>query len=98
LKVGKEAALRAWTKAGKRLRAQGMTQIQAVERMQTAVEVFAASPKGRGDFCPNPATWLNRGSYDDDPKAWLDRNGESNGKHERSSLDLRTLDLGEGDD
>lgn len=36
---------------------------------------FAKSSKGRGRYCPNPATWLNQGRYDDDPKTWQENNG-----------------------
>jgi hypothetical protein len=34
---------------------------------------FAASDKGNGEYCPNPATWLNQGRWDDDPASWQDR-------------------------
>lgn len=34
---------------------------------------FAESDKAKGQFCPNPATWLNGGRYDDDPEAWQER-------------------------
>lgn len=35
-----------------------------------AAEVFGKSPKGRGKFCPHPATWLNGDRWLDDPKEW----------------------------
>jgi len=70
LKVGKEAALRAWTRAGERLRKSGFSSQEAVGRMFLAVEEFARSPVGRGDFCPHPSVWLNQGRYDDDRSAW----------------------------
>jgi hypothetical protein len=92
-RVGKQAAYRAWTRAGRRLRdANGLTTSEAVERMQTAAEAFAASPKGRGEFCPHPATWLNQARYDDDRQAWQEGALKP---AERMGVDLRTLDLGD---
>lgn len=36
------------------------------------VRAFSASDKGRGEYCPNPSTWLSQGRYDDDDAAWKD--------------------------
>ena len=35
-------------------------------------QLFAASDKGRGDYCPHPATWLLQKRFEDDPSAWRD--------------------------
>lgn len=35
------------------------------------MRLFAKSPQGcSGQYCPHPATWLNKGRYDDDPAEW----------------------------
>ena len=40
------------------------------DTMMERVKKFAQSKKGRGEFCPHPATWFNQGRYDDDPAEW----------------------------
>ena len=35
-------------------------------------KVFADSDKGRGDFCPLPATWLSQARWQDDQSCWVD--------------------------
>ena len=62
-KVGKRAAFKAFKAAKKR--AEG-----GVNELVRAVAQFAASDKGKGDFVPNPATWLNEDRFLDDPKQW----------------------------
>jgi hypothetical protein len=39
---------------------------------------FAKSPKGKGEFCPYPATWLNQDRWADDPAEWQDARQASN--------------------
>ncbi len=34
------------------------------------VEAFARSPKAKGPYCWNPATWFNGEHWKDDPQAW----------------------------
>jgi hypothetical protein len=81
LHVGKQAAYRAWTKAGKRLKQDGgKTSTEAVAYLVDRAKAFAASPKGHSEYVPNPAAWLNQGRYDDDPEAWNSSGGSSNGQ------------------
>ena len=73
-KVAKQEAQDRFAKVVKllksELRGDGFDPLAFLVERATA---FAKSPKGQaGQFCPYPATWLNRGSYDDDPKAWED--------------------------
>lgn len=35
--------------------------------------LFAKSDKAKGQYCPHPATWLNKDQFDDDPATWQDR-------------------------
>jgi hypothetical protein len=51
---------------------------------------FAASPKGQGDFCPHPATWLNQARYDDDPKAWGNARAPASGPNYEAFKAART--------
>lgn len=60
-RAGKGVALKAWEKA--KAKADAETIIQAAAE-------FAASPKGRGEFVPHPATWLNQERWLDDRSAW----------------------------
>ena len=90
LKTAKEAALRAWVKAGKRIRKQtGKDSKAAAEVMRAAAEAFAASDKAKGEFCPHPATWLNKGHYSDDPAAWKER-----GTPKPKDFSIEDVDLG----
>jgi len=57
-RVGKDAAARAFRVA--------RTKVDRDE-LQQVTERYAASPKGRGEFCWNPATWLNQAHWLDDP-------------------------------
>lgn len=69
-KVGKREAHESWQKAGKRLVNRGMSKPEAHTFLLDAVQAFRASLTGKGDFCPHPATWLNKGRYDDDRAEW----------------------------
>lgn len=94
---GKGGALKAWVKAGKRLGGG----LAARDRMQAAVEAYAANPPDQ-QFVPLLATWLNQSRYDD-PIEELG-NGRSNpasnlqprngaGQHtDRLAAGLRLLD------
>jgi len=73
-KTGKRKAEEKWQLAVKRIKAaRGLDLYQAREALCHITEVFAASPKGIGGFCPYPATWLHGGCYDDDPREWEER-------------------------
>jgi hypothetical protein len=73
-KAGKQAAAKAYAKAVKFLRSRppeagaGADDPHGFLRQRT--QEFADSPKGRGSYCPHPATWLNEGRYDDDQRTW----------------------------
>lgn len=91
-KVGKAAAFRAWTKAGRRIMGEhGCSKPEAAQRLLAAAQAFAGSPKAKGEFCPHPATWLNQGRYDDDPAEWMDSRSEPLPK--RKGVNLGALDL-----
>lgn len=60
-KTGKRKAEEAFGRAVKRADAETI--------IAAAVE-FANSPKGKGEFCPMPTTWLNGDCWNDDRAAW----------------------------
>jgi hypothetical protein len=60
-KVQKQAAYRAWKKATKRA---------SKATLEAAAAEYGRSPRGMGEYCLNPATWLNGGSWDDDRGIW----------------------------
>lgn len=69
-RTARGAAVTAFAKAVKRADA---------ETIISSASEFAASPKGRGEFVPHPATWLNQDRWTDDRAAWQDsgaRNGQ----------------------
>jgi hypothetical protein len=73
-KVGKRDARGAWEKAIVVIRQESQCSTsEAIEVIAKSASLFAQSPKGKGEFCPHPATWLNQGRYEDDPAAWTDR-------------------------
>lgn len=79
----KATAHKAWLSAIKRLMVErSIDKAAAIAILQFACEEFAASPAGKGQFCPMPATWLNGGRWDDDRTSWQN-NGETNGKSNR---------------
>jgi hypothetical protein len=81
LRTGKQAACRAYQKAGKALVARNMTREQAVGFLRQRAIEFAMSERGqRTDLSLNPATWLNQGRYDDEAEAW-------NGNQRREEAD-----------
>lgn len=63
-RTAKGAAERAWANAIKKAPA---------ETIIEAAAVFAQSDKGRGEYCPHPATWLNGKCWEDDPAMWTNR-------------------------
>jgi hypothetical protein len=70
---GKRAAFAAWKNAGARVREiNNWNAGVAAKHLLDKVREFAESPKGRGEYCPQPATWLNQDRFDDDPAAWAD--------------------------
>lgn len=42
----------------------------AVDWLCEAAVEFSLSAKGKGEYVPHPATWLNEGRYDDDRSEW----------------------------
>lgn len=69
--VGKEAALRAWTRAGKLVKNRlGCDSPTACNFLLDAAKAYAKSDEGLSEFCPHPASWLNAGKYDDDREQW----------------------------
>lgn len=95
---GKGAAHKAWVKAGKRIGGG----LKARDKMQAAVEAYAAHPPDNPQFIPMLATWLNQSRYDDPieelgngrsnaPANLQPRNGA--GQHtDRLAAGLRLLD------
>jgi hypothetical protein len=70
-KVGKQEAAAAFGRALKKIAAmRAMESPEALDWLCGVTEAFATSPKGRGEFVKNPASWLNAGHYDDDPGEW----------------------------
>lgn len=92
-KQGKGAAMKAIQKAVARL-VKGEHGESAMEPRQArillfrAVQAFARSPAGAGEFVPHPATWFNDSRYLDDRNTW--NSGGSNGKGKSS----QTIDAG----
>lgn len=73
-KVGKQVAWRAFVKARRRVgKDREIDESKSRHVLVDAMKEFAESPKARGDYCPNPATWLTQGRYDDDRKMWEER-------------------------
>lgn len=62
-KQGKAAAFKAWQKAIKS---------ETPDKIMTAARNFAKSPKAHGEYCPQPATWLNQERWLDHPDSWND--------------------------
>jgi len=70
-KVGKEAALKAISRAVDRLRSDHGGTHEAQVYLFRRVQSYARSPAGNcGELTPHPATWFNQGRYNDDPKEW----------------------------
>ncbi len=79
-KAGKHEAKNAWESAYRRVMADnGLSAAEAQARLLEAATAFSKTPKGMGQHCPYPATWLNGGRYDDDPNTWQETNGNHNG-------------------
>jgi hypothetical protein len=87
-RTGKQVAYRSYKKTGGILVARGMSKEQAVEFLLAKVTEFANSPKGRSEYVPYPATWLNQGRYDDAPEAWNRVDAAGNGQPKRTMEDL----------
>lgn len=78
LKVGKEAARKAFANAVERLAKQkNLSKSKAASVITTKMIAFASSPQSKptGHSPVHPATWLNQGRYEDDERAWVG-NGE----------------------
>jgi uncharacterized protein YdaU (DUF1376 family) len=70
-KSAKPEALRRYCEAIARIRElKNFTDQQAEEWLLDVTKQFSASPKGQGEYCPMPTTWLHQGRYEDDPAAW----------------------------
>lgn len=71
-RVAPQDALKAYERTvGVVMDSRGLPRSEAVSLLLEAAAAFAASDKGRGEFCPHPATWLNQGRYDDDRATWI---------------------------
>ena len=76
----KGEAWKAWPKAIAWIRqTTDSTQEQAVASLMEITKRFASSPKGQGEFVPQPATFLNGKRWEDDQKSWEKRNGNETG-------------------
>jgi hypothetical protein len=74
-KIGKGIAAKSYTSAVKRVSEEhDIPKAESENIIQDAIENFAVSDKGLGEFCPNPSTWLNQSRWDDDPIAWEEKN------------------------
>ena len=72
-KVGKKTALIKWLAALKEISTERKISVnEATDWLLERTEIFAASDKGLGDFCPYPTKWLDEGRYDDDVDEWND--------------------------
>lgn len=90
-KIGKRVAFTSWKRAKKAVCDEtGKSDDEAERHIQAAAEAFAASDKGRGEFCPHASTWLNQGRYDDDPDSWKDRTPAAR-KPSPVTVDISTL-------
>lgn len=71
-KTAKQAARNAYAKAVNAIRGRndGPGGDDPEAFLLDRVTAFSGTPKANGDYCPNPATWLNDGRYDDDPATW----------------------------
>lgn len=83
-KVGRKEAARAYANAVLAIRGRPPTEGPGGDDphafLLERINAFAISPKGRGEFCPHPSTWLNQGRYDDDPQAWQETRLNNTGK------------------
>ena len=70
--AGKDAAYRAWTKAGAKLKAKMASDGNTVAEflLKRCREYAAARRTEDQQFTANPATWLNQGRWDDDQATW----------------------------
>ena len=76
----KGAAWKAWPKAVASIQqAQDIAQPTAVTWLIETTKRFSESPKGKGEYVPHPATFLNEKRFDDDPQQW--QRADSNGRH-----------------
>lgn len=84
-KTQKEAASAAFGRAMKRILDSDKhpSSASALDWLCSVTRLFADSPKGKGDYVPYPATWLNQGRYDDDPDEWK-RGGSTNDKRPKT--------------
>ena len=64
-KVGKRAAMKAWTKMDAEDRN------AAIEMAEAFGDAMAHVLPANRCFIPHPSTWLNQGRWDDDPSEWI---------------------------
>lgn len=92
LKQAKRDASEAFAKALKRIcEARECDRDYALDWLCDVTAQFGASPKGKGEFVPNPATWLNGSRFDDDPSAW--ERDSSRAQHEKKLDPLNNADV-----
>lgn len=86
-RVGPDAAAKAFTAAMSRIESRHPDKESALEWLIRVTGDFATSPKGRGEFCWNPATFLNQGHFDDDQTQWQRGDGTDLFKGTREFLE-----------
>jgi len=77
-KTQKKRAFAAFKKAKRRI---------DLSTLMAAVEEYARSNKGRGEYCQQPATWLNGECWDDDKSSWNEGTSLPVAKKPESSRD-----------
>ena len=87
-RVGKKAALKAWTQAKKGNLPDIVRLVMVIEKQKRS----AQWRQNNGQYIPNPATWLNQGRWDDEVNTKM---GAPKTQHQRN---LEILGLSEGDD
>ena len=79
-KESKGAAMKAWSKLSK----------GEINEILQVISEYAASEKGRGQYCPYASTWLNARRWEDDRSAWGDRSdGKESVTEYRRKLEQR---------
>ena len=56
------------------------------EALLRAVQSYATSDEGRGEFCPEPSRWLAKGRYEDDPDTWQSHSDHGTGNHDEQQV------------
>ena len=80
-KQAKEAAFKAYKRAGQRIKAAtGKSSAEVVAFLLERCQAYADAKQGADlKFIPQAARWLNAGQYDDDPATWEREKGVNDG-------------------